>query len=206
MTELVVYYDFASPFCYVAHEVAGRLQACFPLQVTWRPFEVIDYLPERGAMPQNPAFVRRAEAASAVKLAGEYGMTIRLCERLLNSNLALCAVECARASTTDAARAAAVADRLRLALFEARYCHERDISDLSVVLELAGSCGLGGEVETALRDGAYRQRVAESRAAAQDLGVVAVPTWLVGDYGVVGVPAFSELVRLVETSAPEEGS
>ena len=65
MLDLRIYYDFASPFCWIALEMAGRLANTYQLRVDWQPFEVIDYLPERGAMPQNPAFVRRGEEARA---------------------------------------------------------------------------------------------------------------------------------------------
>src|SRR5205807_220304 len=65
---LRVYYDFASPFCRIALEISRRLEKRYDLCVDWQPFEVIDYLPERGAMPQNPAFVRRGEEARALKL------------------------------------------------------------------------------------------------------------------------------------------
>jgi predicted DsbA family dithiol-disulfide isomerase len=206
VTELLVYYDFASPFCYAEVEIAERLRARFSLRVSWCPFEVIDYLPERGAWPQNPAFVRRAEAASVARLAREYNLTIRIPERLLNSNLALSAVEFARGSVPDGGDDQTVADSLRISLFEAQYRDGRDISDLATVLEIARSRGVAGNVEEALRGGLYRQHVAESRVTAHALGVVAVPTWIAGGYGAVGVPAFSELVRLLETASSGDGS
>jgi predicted DsbA family dithiol-disulfide isomerase len=193
--ELLVYYDFASPFCYVARALVSRLRERYDLAVLWLPFEVIDYLPPKGAMPQNPAFVRRGEAQRTERLAQEYGLTIHLRERLLNSNLALCAVEHVRTATGGDLQAV---DRLHAALFEAFYRDQRDIGDLAVVHEVAEAVGLAQDLDPAFRDGRYRAAVAQSRTAAHAIGVVAVPTWLAGGYGVVGIPAYEEVDRFVQ--------
>jgi predicted DsbA family dithiol-disulfide isomerase len=199
---LSIYYDFASPFCYAACAIVQRLRQQWDLVVDWLPFEVIDYLPPRGAMPQNPAFVRRGEAARARALAQEYGLTLHLRERLLNSNLALCAVEAAR--DLDG-RAGLVPERLVGALFAAYFAEERDISDLDVVLSVAAQVGIDARaIQPGLRQGLYRERVAKSRATAYDLGVVAVPTWLSGGSGVVGVPAYAEIERLLTAAEGED--
>jgi predicted DsbA family dithiol-disulfide isomerase len=191
---LTIYYDFASPFCYIARAIVRQLGAERDLEVVWLPFEVIDYLPPKGAMPQNPAFVRRNEAARARRLAEEYGLTIHLRERLLNSNLALCAVEHARLSAAGAAGA----DRLHGALFDAFYRDQRDIGDLDVVLAVGTAMGIDDGLEAALRSGMHRERVAASRAEAHALGVVAVPTWLANGFGIVGIVGFEDYLRLVD--------
>lgn len=152
-------------------------------------------------MPQNPAFVRRAEAAHVSRLAQEYGLEIHLPERLLNSSVALCAVEIARDLEERSLADEGATALLHRSLFEAYYRDRRDISDSDVVLKTARQRGISCDMEDHLRAGDYRTHVAASRAAAHAMGVVAVPTWLSGGYGVVGVPELSDLVRLVETAA-----
>lgn len=196
MVDLQVYYDFASPFCYVGRAVVARLRAASEMRVRWLPFETIDYLPPQGAMPQNPAFVRRGEAARTVRLAAEYGMEVHLRERLLNSNLALCAVEHAYAVEGDAGQDG-LADAVHGALFGAFYRDERDIGKLDVVLDVAAAQGLASGLEAALREGTYRERVAQSRVDAHALGVVAVPTFLSGGSGIVGIPEFAAFEQLI---------
>lgn len=196
--DLRIYYDFASPFCYAARAVVVRLRERHDLRVDWLPFEVIDYLPPRGAMPQNPAFVRRNEARRVAQLAAEYGLTIHLRERLLNSNLALCAVEHARAAGGGDLQAV---DRLHGALFDAFYRDQRDIADREVVLQVAASIGIDGDLGPALQEGRYRQAVADSRTAAHANGVVAVPTWLAGGYGVVGIPELAAIEEFIARAA-----
>ena len=194
---LSIYYDFASPFSYIARTVAKRLAAGRDVKVAWLPFEVIDYLPPSGAMPQNPAFVRRNEARRALQLAEQYGLVLHLRDRLLNSNLALCAVEHARLTTGDPD----AADRLHGTLFDAFYRDERDIGDIEVVLKLAEEADTGEGLEEVLRSGVHRERVAASRAGAEALGVVAVPTWLCNGSGIVGIVDFAEYFRLIEVRA-----
>ncbi len=198
--DLTVYYDFASPFCYIARAIVGRLIESCALKVTWLPFEVIDYLPPKGAMPQNPAFVRRGEAARAQRLAEQYGLTLHVRERLLNSNLALCAVEHARHSTRDAG----AADRLHGALFDAFYRDQRDIGDLGTIVGVAEEAGVIDGLEAALRSGAYKERVAQSRVDAHAQGIVAVPTWLAHGYGIVGIVEYPEYERLVATAGQRD--
>jgi len=206
MTDLTVHYDFSSPFCYVAVEIVARLRTSHaPLRVNWRPFEVIDYLPERGAMPQNPAFVRRAETAQVARVARQYDLRIHVPERLLNSNLALCAVEYAVESEGLGIAEEGSAEQLQRSLFEAHYRDRLDISDIAVVLDVARRSGISEDLADALLARRFCAQVAASRAAANELGVVAVPTWLAGGYGAVGIPSFSDLVRLLETAAASAG-
>jgi predicted DsbA family dithiol-disulfide isomerase len=194
---LSIYYDFASPFCYVARAIADRLAAVREITMEWLPFEVIDYLPAKGAMPQNPAFVRRNEATRALRLAEQYGLILHLRERLLNSNLALCAVEYARCLLNDAG----AADRLHGALFDAFYRDERDISEIDIVLQVGKEAGMRDGLEDALRSGSHTAAVAASRTAAHALGVVAVPTWLCNGSGIVGIVEFEEYQRLFDVPA-----
>ncbi|MGH2411314.1 MAG: DsbA family oxidoreductase, partial [Chloroflexota bacterium] len=177
-----------------------RLEASRPLTVTWLPFEVIDYLPPKGAMPQNPAFVRRGEASRAQQLAKQYAVTLHIRERLLNSNLALCAIEHARHATGDAG----AVDRLHGALFDAFYRDQRDIGDLATVLGVAEETGLSAGMEAALRAGTYKDRVAQSRIDAQAQGIVAVPTWLSHGYGIVGIVDYAEYERLLTTAGQRD--
>ena len=198
--ELTVYYDFASPFCYIARAIVARLAASRPVTVTWQPFEVIDYLPPKGAMPQNPAFVRRGEADRALRLAEHYALTVHIRERLLNSNLALCAVEQVRHDTEDFG----AVDRLHGALFDAYYRDQRDIGDLATVLAVAEETGLIQGMETALRSERYKERVGQSRSDAHAQGIVAVPTWLAHGYGIVGIVDYAEYERLLATAAQRD--
>lgn len=197
--ELRVYYDFSSPFCYIARAVVERLRRSHDLRVVWLPFEVIDYLPPQGAMPQNPAFVRRGEAQRAARLATDYGLELHLRDRLLNSNLALCTVEHARVVEAQGGPAG-LHDAVHAALFDGFYRDQRDIGNRETVLAVARETGLDVGLAEALDDGRYRPVVAGSKAEAMALGVVSVPLFLANGYAVAGIPPFDAFENLVATA------
>ncbi len=95
----------------------------------------------------------------------------------------------------------AAADRLHGALFDAFYRDERDIGDIDIVLQVAEESSIRDGLDEALRSGFHKSAVAASRAEAQALGVVAVPTWLCNGSGIVGIVEFEEYQRLFEEQA-----
>jgi 2-hydroxychromene-2-carboxylate isomerase len=57
-----------------------------------------------------------------------------------------------------------------------------DIGQRDVLAAVARDVGLGdGEVDAALESAPYRQRLADNRGLAAELGVIGVPTFVVGD-------------------------
>ena len=155
-------------------------------------------------MPQNPAFVRRAEVRHATRVAAEYGLPLQLRERLLNSNTALCAVEYAREEERTKPHPGLM-EAVHAALFTAHYQDGRDIGLLEEVVAICLAAGAGPAIADALRDGRYRPAVARSREQAHALGVVAVPTFLAGTVAIVGIPAFDAFETLVQRAQQGAG-
>ncbi len=108
-----------------------------------------------------------------------------------NSHLALQAAEFAD-DNGDAAR-------FHRAMFKAYFEDLADIGDLETVVRIGAGAGLPeAELRAALLDGRYRNEVDEGIQWAQEAGVSAVPTFVVGGkYGVVGaqeLPVFEDLL------------
>ena len=65
-----------------------------------------------------------------------------------------------------------------------------DLGDRTVILRIAGDCGLDeGELSAALDAGSFRQQVLEEDAAAREMGVGGTPTYLIEG----GEPTFGDL-------------
>jgi len=115
-----------------------------------------------------------------------------------NSRLALEASEFAR----DQGRFHSFHDRV----FRAYFTEGRDIGKLDVILELAGDLGLGvEELKEALNAGSYLRRLADARREGEELGISAVPTFLIdGSHKVVGAQPLDSFRRLLkrEVAAP----
>lgn len=93
-------------------------------------------------------------------------------------------------SLEAAAFAAEHGDALRFhrAMFKAYFEDLLDIGDIDVVVRVAAEAGLPeAELRQALTDGTYRAEVDEGIRWAQEVGVTAVPTFVLGEkYAVVG--------------------
>lgn len=197
MTELIIYFDYTDPWCYLALFRADWLCTQVPhLQVHWRPFELYPELPPRGARPQNPAFLRRKIQYDVDEMTRELGIKIHVpYDRVTNSRLAL---EGGRYALHHAAF-----DRYHRAIFAAFFQQRRDIGSLDVVAAVGAEAGLDADdLRAALSEHRYGEEVARLRAEAEDFGVVAVPTFVANNQGAVGIVAREKLLRIVTTYAP----
>lgn len=176
MREPVFYYDFASPYAYLA---AHRVEEVMPGRVRWQPILFGALLQAVGKEPwswqEGPA--REQRMAACVAHAAELGLPLswpRDWPRGTYSVLAL--------------RAALVAEehgRLReftLAAFHQGLGLGRDLTDLGVVLEAAEAAGVSA---AAVRDGVVRPEVkARLRAVTDEAvarGVTGIPTIALGE-------------------------
>ena len=73
-------------------------------------------------------------------------------------------------------------------MFQAYFTETRDIGDMDVLLELAQEEGLDtADLRVALLEGRYTARLNEARREGRQLGINAVPTFMVnGKYRIVG--------------------
>lgn len=113
-------------------------------------------------------------------------------QRTSNSHLSLEAAEFA-AEHGDAIR-------FHRAMFKAYFEDLEDIGMIDTVVRVGAGSGLvEGELREALTSGRYREKVDEDIRWAQQVGVTAVPTFVLdGKYGIVGAQdaaVFEELLR-----------
>ena len=80
-----------------------------------------------------------------------------------------------------------------LALYEAFFQHTRDISDTTVLVELAQAQGLPGEaLAEALGAHAFREAVWADHRAALEAAVTSIPTVVMGPYAVSGAVPYED--------------
>ena len=90
--------------------------------------------------------------------------------------------------------------RFHRAMFKAYFEDLEDIGDLDTVVRIGTGSGLPeAELRAALTSGQYRERVDEGIQWAQQLGVTAVPTFMLGErYGIVGAQDASVFEDLLQ--------
>lgn len=205
--------DIVCPWCAIgyrqleraADSVAGRID----IGVRWHPFElapgmpaegmnIADYMYERyGASPEQG----RAGRARIVDAGRSLGIDFRYSpeSRMYNTRAGhrLLAWAGQHGGQTP----------LKLALFDAFFTQQRNVSDPEVLLDAAEAAGLDRDAAAAaLEDDAYGRQVDEELAYWRDQNITAVPTFLVqGKYMVPGAQDADTWVRVLERVVEREG-
>jgi predicted DsbA family dithiol-disulfide isomerase len=97
-------------------------------------------------------------------------------------------------------------EALHDALFRAYFVEARDISRPDVLLDVANKVGLPTDgAREVLEQRTFKDAIDQDWALSRQIGVTAVPTFVVGRYGVVGAQPYEVLEQLVrKAAAPEE--
>jgi predicted DsbA family dithiol-disulfide isomerase len=90
-------------------------------------------------------------------------------------------------------------DAIHDALFKAYFVDGKNIGDLAVLVELAGSVGLDkAKAREALEKRTQKAAVDADWEKSRQYGVTGVPTFVVGERGVVGAQPYEALEQLVK--------
>jgi predicted DsbA family dithiol-disulfide isomerase len=201
-----VWSDVVCPWCYVGKRnfeaALGRFEHRDHVEVTWRSFELD---------PSAPA-VREGDYAT--RLAGKYGMTLPQAQKMIETMTATAACaglvldfgKARPGNTFDAHRLlhlarergcqAAVKERL----LRATFTEGEAIGDHEVLLRLGLEAGLPAEeAATVLAGDAYAADVRADEELALDLGISAVPFFVIDrTFGVPGAQAPDVLLRALQ--------
>jgi predicted DsbA family dithiol-disulfide isomerase len=99
------------------------------------------------------------------------------------------------------AEASGKGDEFHLAVFQAYFADGRNIADISVLTEIAGTIGLDGRMaEQALAERTFQAAVDRDWDYARTCGITAVPTFMVEGRQVVGAQPYQALEELVRAA------
>ena len=176
MPQIEFFYDFASPYSYLASTQMEGLEKRTGAPVRWRPFGLGFVFKETGnAMTASVPAKGKYMIQDLTRWAEFYKVPFRWPSTFpLNSILAL-----------RAALAVEDPEKLRRfsqALFHAFWAQGRDLSQPAVVQEVADSLGLPGEAILArTQEAAVKDQLRANTAEAVQRGAFGAPTFFVGE-------------------------
>jgi len=190
------YFDFSSPYGYLASRVIDGVAARHGRSVTWRPHLIGAVFPTTGSkplldIPMKGDYARRDLARTARRMGVPFE---------LPAQFPFLSVAAARAfywlGDSDPARARDLA----AALYNAAFGEGRDITDVDYVVDVAAGLGVDGEaLRAALGDAAVKDRLKREVAVAIERGVFGSPYIIVDGEPFWGHDKLDEIDRWLET-------
>jgi predicted DsbA family dithiol-disulfide isomerase len=203
--EVEIWSDIACPWCYIGKRRFERALRQFEhadgVRLTWRSFEL------------DPDAPRERTGDRAERLAEKYGITVELAREKEQELVDVAAGEglefrfdIARSGEThDAHRIVhlagehGLADAMKERLLRAYFTEGQLMSDKETLVHLAVEVGLSAEqVSAALADERFAEQVRDDERTAGELGIRAVPTFVVNrELGVSGAQPPEALLELL---------
>jgi 2-hydroxychromene-2-carboxylate isomerase len=190
------YFDFSSPYGYLAATQIDTIAARHAREVVWHPILLGAVFKTTGQQP-----------LASIPLKGEYAKRdLVRSARLLKlpfripSTFPMSAVAPSRAFYFAAAGDPEKAKRLALALFRAYFVDDRDISQAAMTASVAAGEGYDPrEIDDALHDEAVKARLRREVDAALARGVFGSPYFIVDGEPFWGADRLTEVERWLET-------
>jgi predicted DsbA family dithiol-disulfide isomerase len=180
-----IYFDYASSLCYVAKKVMEQLRGKLEIELLWKGVQIS----RRHQGWKNGEMIGDEAKGKIFRVARETGVELRVPDRWIDSAYALEGAEFAR----EHGKFNDYHDRLFAAVFE----EGKDVGNLPTLLDLAESIGLPrAQLEDALKTGTLTERVKETESEAATFGVVGYPTFMLGEFPLVGIQP-AETMRLL---------
>lgn len=169
---IMVWSDYVCPYCYLLEHDLDRLREQYTnkLIIDYRAFELRP-APAPTLDPRGD-YLLSAWRSSVLPMAERYGMPMQLPSVQPHSSLSF--------QMTEYAREQGMTLETHMALFRAFFVDDRDIGELSVLLEIASELGLDTEeLQQHLQTGRYKDEVDRQRAEGLARQVSGVPALFV---------------------------
>jgi predicted DsbA family dithiol-disulfide isomerase len=193
---ILLFYDYACPFCYVDQFRFDRLDEEFGgLDVVLIPFELRPDMPEEGYHMSEIEAEGHSNHVEEhlLRVAAKDGIPMQMPPFLPKTHRAIVMAELARD------RGAAEHRKMHRAILGAYFAEGLDIGSPEVLLALAREQGLDvAEVEAVWADERYDERVHEFRHVAMGLGLDATPAALICSELLIGSRPYQVLRDSIE--------
>ena len=190
------YFDFSSPYGYVASEKIEALAAKHGRSVAWHPMLLGVVFKQTGAMPLTQVPLKgdysRRDMARTARF---HGVGFRL-----PSNFPIATQAPARVVLWARERDAALAPKINHALYRAFFVDDVDISNADAAATVAASCGAdAASARAAVDDPSVKEALKRENEQAMGRGVFGSPFMIVDDEPFWGVDHLDQVDRWLAT-------
>ena len=195
MAGLDFYFDFSSPYGYLAAERIDAIAERHGRATAWRPFLLGAVFQKTGGTPLVDQPMKGPYSRhDMLRSARLHGIAFNVPDPFPVNSIAAC-----RAFYWLADRDPAQAHALARALYRGYFADNRDLSKPDTVIETARGLGVDGDaLAAALRDQAVKDRLRAENDAALARGVFGSPTVFVGDEMFWGNDRLDQVNRWLE--------
>ena len=190
------YFDFSSPYGYLAAERIDAIAAKHGQRATWRPFLLGAVFQKIGGSPLVDQPLKGPYSRhDMLRSARLHGVAFHVPDPFPVNSVAAC-----RAFYWLADSDADTAHDLAQALYRGYFAHNRDVSRPETVVEAAQALGVDGDaLVAALQDQAVKDRLRTENDAALERGIFGSPTVFVGAEMFWGNDRLEQIDRWLET-------
>jgi predicted DsbA family dithiol-disulfide isomerase len=188
-TDIVIpiFFDYASSLCYVAWRIVRELEVELGFKSHWIGVPIA----WRNARNRPGEPLSAIECMKISDVAIETGIRIVPPAYWIDSEAAL--------KGSEAARAANCFDQYHTAVFRAAFEQRRNIADMDLLAGIAAETGMEAEkFKAELRAGVSGERLKANRAEADRAGAIGYPTFMLGEYPLIGIQPKPTMRLLIE--------
>ena len=195
-TPIDFYFDFSSPYGYFASTQIDQLAKQYNREVVWRPYLMgaVFKITKRQPLVQHP-LVDEYSARDIARTARLHDIPIKFPSKFPVMSVAPC-----RAFYWLDNQDGDKAKQLALAIYNAYFVEDKDISNSDIIVEIATSIGTDrGAIQTALQDQSVKDKVREETDKAIEHKVFGSPYIIIDDEPFWGFDRFDQIERWLET-------
>lgn len=182
-----IYFDYASSLCYIAWRITNQLRVELPIDPLWKGVPIT--LRDRRVRPGRE--ITPADREKIQSVAAETGITVDAPPHWLDSDAAV--------RGSELAREAGVFDAYHDAVFRAAFEDRLDIGSLDLLANLAARVGMDRARFCAdIQSGTMAVRVIEHRREADRFSALGYPTFMLGDFPLIGIQRVETMRLLFE--------
>lgn len=192
--KLEIFSDYIWPWCYFITGSIERLQKDFEIDIRWTAFPLHPDTPEQGRTLEELFAGRNIDIDQMMdhlkQVASKLGLPLGERKKTYNSRLAQ--------ELGKFADLKGKGDEFHKAVFRAYFVNGQNIGKTSILVELAESIHLNvKDTQKIIQDRTYKDAVDLDWKRSYELGVTAVPTFLLNNQRLVGAQNFETLEKLL---------